>query len=184
MEIYQVDEIGQLFISPDVDDWKPVMDNGITVIFDLDSDLDVGVPNIPDQVLYLYFPFEDRELPDLQRLHAIARLGASLIENGHKVLSHCGMGHNRSALLAGLIMTYLGVSGDEAVRRIRQHRMGALYNRTFAGYLESQLSLQQRIEQLIASDAASKPAPPPSPERWPIRQEASSSTLSAGEAAT
>ena len=159
MEIYQVDDDGQLFISPDVDDWGPVAEHGITVIFDLDSDLDVGVPNIPDQIMYLYFPFEDRELPDLQRLHAIARLGATMIQNGHKVLSHCGMGHNRSALLAGLIMTYLGVNGDEAVNRIRQHRMGALYNHTYAGYLETQLSLDERIKEMIARDT--KPTAPP-----------------------
>ena len=152
MDIYQVDENGQLFISPDVDDRQPVMDHGITVIFDLDSDLDVGVPTIPDQVLYLYFPFEDRELPDLNRLHAIARLGASLIQNGHKVLSHCGMGHNRSALLAGLIMTYLGVNGDEAVKRIRERRMGALYNRNYAGYLQNQTSLDERIKEMISRD--------------------------------
>jgi len=152
MEIYQVDNSGQLFISPDVDDWQVVMDHGITVIFDLDSDLDVGVPTIPDQILYLYFPFEDRELPDMQRLHAIAQMGADLIQRGHKVLSHCGMGHNRSALLAGLIMTYLGVEGDEAVKLIREHRMGALYNHTFADYLENQASLEKRIRELIAQN--------------------------------
>ncbi len=156
MEIYQVDENGQLFISPDVDDWQPVIEHGITVIFDMDSDLDVGVPTIPDQVLYLYFPFEDRELPDLQRLHAIAQLGASLIQNGHKVLSHCGMGHNRSALVAGLIMTYLGVNGEEALNRIRARRMGALYNRNYAGYLQSQESLEQRIKEMITRDMQSR----------------------------
>jgi uncharacterized membrane protein YadS len=38
------------------------------------------------------------------KLRAIARLGASLIAEGHRVLSHCGMGYNRSALVAGLII--------------------------------------------------------------------------------
>jgi protein-tyrosine phosphatase len=157
MEIYQVDDDGHLFISPDVDDWQPVLDHGIDVIFDLDSDLDVGVPTIPDQVLYVYFPFEDRELPDLRRLHAIAQMGASMIQNGHSVLSHCGMGHNRSALLAGLILTYLGINGDEAVERIRQRRRGALYNHIFADYLQAQLSFDNRIRELISQDTPTRP---------------------------
>ena len=140
MEIYQIDE-GQLFISPDIDDWQPVIDRQITVIFDLDDDLDKGVPGLnPDlrkELLYLYFPFEDRDLPDLQRLHAMAKLGADLIRAGYRVLSHCGMGHNRSALLAGLILTYLGVDGARAVELIQRRRSGALYNNSYASYLRS-----------------------------------------------
>ena len=36
---------------------------------------------------------------------------------GQRVLVHCAMGHNRSALLAGVILTYLGMSGADAVTR-------------------------------------------------------------------
>jgi protein-tyrosine phosphatase len=136
MDIFQIDDQGQLFISADVDNWDPIESHGITVVCDLDDDLDIGVPEIPDQLLYVYFPFEDKDLPDLNRLHSIARLGAELIRNGHKLLSHCGMGHNRSALLMGVILTYLGMSGEEAVALIRQKRQGALYNKTFASYLQ------------------------------------------------
>jgi protein-tyrosine phosphatase len=135
MEIFQIDAKGQLFISPDIDNWEIIEQHNITVVFDFDDDLDIGIPEIPDQLLYLYFPFEDRELPDLQRLQAMAQLGAQLVEAGHKVLSHCGMGHNRSALVAGLMLTYLGLSGEEAVALIRQQRPGALYNKNFATYL-------------------------------------------------
>jgi protein-tyrosine phosphatase len=136
MDIYQIDDKGQLFISADVDNWDPIESNGITVVCDLDDDLDIGIPEIPDQLLYIYFPFEDKNLPDLGRLHSIAILGAELVRNGHKLLSHCGMGHNRSALLMGVILTYLGLSGEEAVTLIRQKRQGALYNKAFASYLQ------------------------------------------------
>jgi protein-tyrosine phosphatase len=136
MDLFQIDEHGLLFLSPDVDDWNPIEEQKITIIFDLDDDLDIGVPQIPDQILYIYFPFEDRNLPDLHRLHSIARLAAELVQNGHKVLSHCGMGHNRSALLVGVILTYLGMSGEEAVTLIRQKRPGALYNKNFFAYLQ------------------------------------------------
>jgi len=138
MELFQIDDQGSLFISPDVDEWAPLERVGITAVFDLDGNLDVGVPTIPNQLLYVYFPFEDeRALPDLEKLDAVGRLGAALIANGHRVLSHCGMGHNRSALLAGIILTYLGMHGADAVNLIRRKRQGALYNHIFASYLET-----------------------------------------------
>jgi protein-tyrosine phosphatase len=136
MDIFQIDEKGLLFIAPDIDDWSPLQKSDIHVIFDLDDDLDIGVPEIPNQLLYIYFPFEDKELPNLHKLHENAKLGAALINQGYRVLCHCGMGHNRSALMAGLILTYLGIPGDEAVALIRSKRMGALYNKTYADYLQ------------------------------------------------
>jgi protein-tyrosine phosphatase len=53
------------------------------------------------------------------------------------VLSHCSGGFNRSGLVAGLILNELGVSGAEALARIRARRPGALFNETFADYLAS-----------------------------------------------
>ena len=137
MDLFQIDEHGTLFIAPDIDDWQPIAAHQIEVIFDLDSDLDLGVPTIANQLIYIYFPFEDKELPDLAKLHQLARLGASCIAHGSRVLCHCGMGHNRSALLAGLILTYLGMPGAQAVALLRHKRQGALYNKTFAAYLQS-----------------------------------------------
>ena len=137
MEIFQIDAAGQLFIAPDIDDWQPVAERGITAVFDLDEGPDHGIPVKPNQFLYIHFPFEDKELPDLRRLHEVAQLGAGLVTAGGKVLVHCAMGHNRSALLAGLILTYLGMSGIDAVTLLRQQRRGALYNRRYAHYLQS-----------------------------------------------
>jgi len=51
------------------------------------------------------------------------------------VLTHCNMGFNRSGLVAGLILTSLGMPGVVAVSRIRARRPGALYNDRFAQYL-------------------------------------------------
>jgi hypothetical protein len=138
VEIFQIDREGKLFISPDIDSWEPILEHNITAIFDLDSGVDAGIPIVPDRTIYIYFPFEDkRGLPDLQKLHKTAQFGASLIESGYGVLSHCGMGHNRSALLAGVILTYLGITGAEAVTLLKQKRRGALYNKVFASYLRS-----------------------------------------------
>ncbi len=95
------------------------------------------MPALANHLLYVYFPFEDKELPDLQQLHALAQLGAQLMTQGARVLVHCGMGHNRSALLAGVILTYVGMTGAETVVRLRQRRAGALYNKAFAAYLQA-----------------------------------------------
>lgn len=86
---------------------------------------------------YVYHPIYDEHLPDLEPFHAVARMGAHLIRQHRKVLSHCGLGFNRSALMAGLIMTELGMPGASAFDRLRERRPGALFNDQFASYLQS-----------------------------------------------
>ena len=137
MDIFCLDEGGCLYLSPKITRWETLSERGITVVIDLEGDLDGGVPTLPNHILYVYFPIYDEELPDLPKLHAVARLGADLVRQGHRVLSHCGMGFNRSALVAGLILLNLGMSGEEVVRHLRQCRPGALFNEVFAGYLQS-----------------------------------------------
>jgi protein-tyrosine phosphatase len=136
MKVVPLDQAGSLFLSPAIDDWDLVAEHGISVIIDLDGGLDQGVCTRPNEMLYIYFPIFDEDLPDLGKLHAVADLGASLIRAGHRVLSHCGMGFNRSALVAGLILTRLGMEGKDVVPHLRQCRPGALFNEVFACYLE------------------------------------------------
>jgi hypothetical protein len=139
MEIFQVDDAGRLFISPAIEDWAPLEASGIEVVIDLEGGLDGCIPTRVNDCLYIYFPIDDDDqgvLPEA-KLRAIAQLGASLVSQGHGVLSHCGMGFNRSALVAGLILVELGMSGAAAVARLRERRPGALYNERFADYLSS-----------------------------------------------
>lgn len=135
MQIVCLDAAGCLFLSPRIEDWAHVEDHEITVVIDLDGDIDAGIPTMPNHILYLYFPIFDEDLPDLVKLHGVARLAASLVAQGHKVLSHCGMGFNRSALMAGLVLVYLGMEGPQAVAHLRKQRPGALFNEVFADYL-------------------------------------------------
>ncbi|MBK5296842.1 MAG: dual specificity protein phosphatase family protein [Vicinamibacteria bacterium] len=136
-QLFPIDDDERLFISPLISDWSLVHDRGIEVIIDLEGDLDQGVSTRPGHLLYIYHHIYDEDLPDLARMRALAMLGAHLIRSGQKVLAHCGMGFNRSALLAGLILTELGVDGSAAVERLRERRPGALFNERFAEYLAS-----------------------------------------------
>ncbi len=135
MDLVALDDVGRLFLSPAIDDWAPIDQQGISAIIDLDGDLDLGISTVPNHMLYVYFPIYDEGLPDLGKLHAVAKMGARLVQSGEKVLAHCGMGFNRSALVAGLILTYLGMPGQAAVDLLRQKRPGALFNENFANYL-------------------------------------------------
>jgi protein-tyrosine phosphatase len=135
--LFQVDDAGLLFISPAIHEWHLVAERGIDVVIDLEGGLDIGVPTVPNQVVYVYFPIFDEDLPDPHKLHGVVSLAAQVVAGGHRVLSHCGMGYNRSALIAGLVLVKLGMSGAEAVARLRQRRPGALFNPVFAEYLAS-----------------------------------------------
>lgn len=135
MELFALTDDRRLFLSPAIDDWTPIESNSISVIVDLEGAPDAGIPTRPNDLLYVYFPIYDEELPDLTKLDAIADMGACLIRGGSRVLSHCGMGFNRSALVAGVILNRLGMPGPEVVRTIRGRRPGALFNEIFASYL-------------------------------------------------
>jgi hypothetical protein len=139
MDLFQVDDQGQLFISAAIDNWDAVAQFGIDTVIDLEGGLDTCIPTACNQCLYIYFPIDDdnESLPNMIKLRAIARLAATLIGEGHRVLSHCAMGFNRSAFVAGLIMIEQGMSGAEVVARLRERRPGALYNDGFAECLAS-----------------------------------------------
>ena len=134
-KLYPVDDRACLFISPVIHDWAIVSSYGVDTVIDLEGGLDTCIPTAPNGCLYIYFPIFDEDLPDLQKLEAIAALGAHLVANGHRVLSHCGMGFNRSALVAGRILHRLGMPGAEVVEKIRARRPGALFNEVFAHHL-------------------------------------------------
>jgi protein-tyrosine phosphatase len=137
MALFQVDDAGLLYISPAIDDWSKLSAHGIDVVIDMEGGMDECIPTAPGECLYVYFPIFDEDLPDLARLEAVAMMGAHLVRSGHRVLSHCGMGFNRSALVAGRILHQLGMDGSFIVERLRERRPGALFNDVFADHIRS-----------------------------------------------
>lgn len=136
MEIFRVNEEGTLYVSSDIDDWEAIHAREVTVIVDMDGEIDHHVPTRPDHFLYVYYPICDEDLPNLGKLHTIAQMVASL-SRFERVLVHCRAGYNRSCLVAGLALTYLGRSGGEALEHLRAARPAALWNENFARYLEA-----------------------------------------------
>jgi len=135
--LHPVDDAGMLFISPVIHDWAIVASYGIDTVLDMEGGLDECIPTAPNGCLYVYFPIFDEGLPNLDKLAAVASLGAHLIRTGNRVLSHCGMGFNRSALVAGAILHQLGMPGPRIVETLRERRPGALFNEVFADYLHA-----------------------------------------------
>ena len=136
-ELFAIDDEERLFISPVITDWSEVHARGIEVIIDLEGDLDQGISTRPGHILYIYHHIYDEDLPNLIRMQALALAAAHLVRHGQKVLVHCSMGFNRSALLAGMVLTELGCPGCDAVTRLRARRPGALFNECFAEFLAS-----------------------------------------------
>jgi len=140
VDLFQVDDDRRLFISPALECWDAPEACGVDVVIDLEGGLDACIPTLSERCLYVYCPIDDddQQLPAMGRLRAVARMAASLMREGHVVLSHCGMGFNRSAFVAALILMELGMSGSEAIARLRERRPGALYNPLFESWLSEQ----------------------------------------------
>ena len=67
------------------------------------------------------------------------KLTAELVHRGDRILVHCGLGLNRSALIVALVLRYLGLDANAAVQRCTERRPGALFNEVFKEYLLSGL---------------------------------------------
>jgi len=137
MEMVAVNPDGTLLVSGDIEGWAEVLARGVDTVVDLDGYVDEGLPEIPNRMLYVYYPIFDEALPCLDKLEAVGRLVADLVGSRHVVLVHCRMGFNRSNLVVATALTYLGLTGAEALRHLQAVRPGALYNEAFADHVRA-----------------------------------------------
>ena len=148
MDLLAINAAATLFVSGEIDDWAPVRERGIDTIVDMDGGVDPGIPEAPNQVLYVYWPILDEGLPPLDRLEALGRLVADLVGADHRVPVHCRMGFNRSVLVIATALTHLGMSGEQALRHLRELRPGALFNEVFAEHVRTLPARRIRVETL------------------------------------
>jgi predicted protein tyrosine phosphatase len=148
MELVAINEDETLFLSGEIEDWGALRALAIDTVVDMEGTIDPGVPDAPDAILYIYHPILDEELPDLARIEALGVLVADLVRYKRRVLIHCRMGLNRSALVAATALTYLGMTGEQALAHLRERRPGSLFNETFAAYVQALPARQVRLETL------------------------------------
>ncbi|HSF02901.1 MAG TPA: hypothetical protein VLA62_07820 [Solirubrobacterales bacterium] len=146
MEIIRINQAGTLLVSGVIDDWPLLRAHGVDAIVDMDGDVDPGLPEVPNELLYVYFPILDENLPALHKLDALGRMVADLVDGGHVVLVHCRLGFNRSMLVAATALSYLGHAGPEIIVHMRQVRPGALFNERFANHVQALPARRVRLE--------------------------------------
>jgi protein-tyrosine phosphatase len=90
----------------------------------------------------VHAPNDDSFLRPLTRQQIVtaaraAKLAASALRCGKTVLVTCHMGLNRSGLVSAMTLHLVyGCSGIEAVKRVKEKRCGALFNKRFVEFLE------------------------------------------------
>lgn len=151
MDVFPLNEQGTLLVSGEVDDWAVLRRLRVDTVVDMDGDVDPGIPEAPGEILYIYFPILDEDLPNVKKLDALGRLVADLVQTDHVVLVHCLMGFNRSMLVAATALSYLGFPGSRALEHLRRIRPGALFNERFAEYVRGLPARRLRLETLPAS---------------------------------
>jgi protein-tyrosine phosphatase len=107
----------------------------IDIVIDLEGESD----DVPARVKEVKcWPILDKlYLPNLQELWEVVEWGASRLEGGLVILTHCAFGRNRSGLVNGEILKRLGWSGPDALARIREVVPGGLANPVFAEYVRT-----------------------------------------------
>jgi len=148
MDIVAINPAETLFVSGDIEDWESIRALRIDVVVDMDGGVDAGLPQGPDAIFYVYHPIRDEDLPNVVQIEALGRLVADLVSAGHRVLVHCRMGFNRSALVIATALTYMGLSGRQAMEDLRRRRPGALFNEAFAAHVEALPPRRLSIETL------------------------------------
>lgn len=114
--------------------WYALKFRGIKGVVDLEGGLDRKKVR-KYLTWYHHWPIVDGPLPDVQKLHRVARLIMDQTVVGMKVLVHCSAGVNRSSLVNGCVLYLRGRRGEKIVQMIREGRPGALTNDVFVEFL-------------------------------------------------
>jgi hypothetical protein len=105
-----------------------------------DASIDVGGWDQSSQMTgrdYTFRMLDDVPwIEDEQMIHELGRSVATKVDEGQRVVVNCAAGLNRSGLIVGRALIFLGYEPRAAIRLIREARgPKALFNRTFEEFL-------------------------------------------------
>jgi ADP-ribosyl-[dinitrogen reductase] hydrolase len=97
---------------------------------------ELKVDNLGDEVIarkmsWYHFPVPDGGVPDFRFEEIWMQAGSELrgaLRAGKKVLIHCKGGLGRTGTVAARLLVELGDSPDDAIRKVREARRGAIEN--------------------------------------------------------
>lgn len=124
-----------LFIGDYSQKWNELADRGIGVVVRLTTTGREAPKHWPGAVLKWRFP-DIHELPDLDMLRRVVTFTANMSKDTD-VLVQCAGAINRSALVIGCALVFLGNDSVEAIEAIQKARGGrALTNPVFRKYIQ------------------------------------------------
>jgi protein-tyrosine phosphatase len=81
---------------------------------------------VPQGKLLVHWPIVDGPLPRPVVIRSLARFISDCLDEGAVVFVHCMAGMNRSCLVGARVLIERGMTGAEAVKRVRARRDGSL----------------------------------------------------------
>ena len=100
-----------------------------------------------------YYPFPDGDIPrDLPAWESLSPLLHQELDQGGRVIIHCRGGLGRAGTIASLLLIERGDDADEAMRRVRDTRVGAVETAVQEAFLRERAELDnRRTERIRAS---------------------------------
>ncbi len=118
---------------------QELADRKIDVVVSLIKPKIQSIENHTDILSYIYMPIPDGKVPDelAKKLAMLTDYLVMHLRAGRNVSVNCQQGRNRASLVAALVVRLMeGVSGSEAIERVRAKRPNALANPHFVKFLE------------------------------------------------
>jgi hypothetical protein len=117
------------------DKLQELEDLGVTSVITMLRKRDPDLDNL-DWLEYYQFPLPDTDTVKVESLYHAAMCASKDILGGGTVLIHCISAADRSPAAAALTLTILeGISGSEAIQRVRAVKPNTLKNRAFVNWL-------------------------------------------------
>jgi len=114
---------------------EELQDLGIDTVICMLRKRDPDLENL-SWLLYQNYPLPDTDTVKETALWSAANTAASRIKEGRGVLIHCIAARDRAPTTAALTLTILeGISGSEAMYRVKSKKPTTFHNRAFVAYL-------------------------------------------------